>query len=260
MESDPSRSDDHAHWESQAMGHVMGGLDADASSSFRRHLLGCSHCKAQVRELRDLAGSLQLVARDEQSVQAIRLAARTAAEREESATAEPVQVSGRILAVVVVTVLALGLLVFSNMQQRQRAAAASAVASERASTIAALGSGLVIDDVTMVGGASGVVVSDGDRIGWSLSGLPDATEDEWLVAWLVSDGVAAQADVVQPGEQPPGAMAGSVTDSEADELVMTITPAASVVASVPRGDALPGEVQVTADLSLVRAGSDTTDG
>lgn len=259
MESDEPRSDDHARWEAQAMGHVMGGLDPDASSAFRRHLLSCAHCKAQVRELRDLAGSLQLAARDEQSVQAIRLAAKTARDGDEPTTPEPVHVSGRILVIVVVTVLTLGLLVFSNMQQRQRAAAASDLASERASTIAALGSGLVIDDVTMVGGASGVVVSDGDRIGWSLSGLPDATEDELLVAWLVRDGVATQADVVQLGEQPPGAMAGAVTDGEADELVMTITPVDALVDTVAGGEALPGEVQVTADLSLVRAGRGAPD-
>ncbi|HKJ55110.1 MAG TPA: hypothetical protein VJ978_03910 [Nitriliruptoraceae bacterium] len=259
MESDPSRSDDHARWQGSAMGHVMGGLDADESSAFRRHLLGCPTCKAQVRELRDLAGTLQLAARDEQSVQAIRIAARTAADGDHEATPEPVRVGGRVLAIVVVTVLALGLLVFSNMQQRQRAAVASSVASERASTIAALGSGLVIDDVTMVGGASGVVVSDGDRIGWSLSGLPHATADEWLVAWLVTDGVATQAAVVGPGEQPPGAMAGSVTDHEAAELLVTITPVDSLVPTVARGEDPPGDVSVTADLSLVRAGNGGAD-
>lgn len=241
------------------MGHVMGGLDADASSAFRRHLLGCSHCKAQVRELRDLAGSLQVAARDEQSVQAIRLAARTAAEGDEAVAPEPVPISGRILAVVAATVLAVGLLVFSNMQQRQHAAVATATASERAGTIAALGSGLVIDDITMSGGASGVVVSDGDRIGWSLSGLPHATEDAVLVAWLVTNGVAAQVDLVTLGDQQPGAMAGSVTDDEADELVMTITPIDALVDTVARSEGLPGEVQVTADLSLVRAGKDVPD-
>lgn len=256
MDEDGSPPQDHAKWEAQAMGHVMGGLDPDASSNFRRHLLGCPHCKAHVRELRDLAGSLQMAARDEQSMQAIRLAARTSADDGDGDgdTREPVTISGRILAVVVVAAIAVGVLVFSNMSLRARAVASEAEASEQASTLAALGSGLVISDVRMTGQASGVVVSDGDRIGWSLSGLPHPTDAEWLALWLVTDGVGELVSSSAPEDGSPGVLTGSLNNREADELVVTLTDSDEIVSPVPAGLPVPGVEQVRADLSLVRAG------
>lgn len=253
MDADTPVPDDHAQWEAQALGHVMGGLKPDASSEFRRHLLGCSHCKAQVRELRDLAGSLQIAARDEQSMQAIRLAARADPEREERSTPEPVTVSGRVLVIVVATVVAIGLLVFSNMQQRQLAASSSALATAQASVITALGSGLVIDDVTMAGGASGVIVADENTIAWSLSRLPHTTDTKWLVVWLVTDGAAEPVQVVRPGDQSPGELTGTVPDDEADTLVVTMTLNNDLESPVTGVDP-PGAQQVLADLSQVRAG------
>ena len=258
MDADAPPPEDHAKWEAQAMGHVVGGLEPEASSAFRRHLLGCSHCKAHVRELRDLAGSLQMAARDEQSMQAIRLAARTASDDDDDGSREPVTVSGRLLVLIVVVSLAIGILVFSNLSLRARTAASQARASEQASTLAALGSGLVITDVTMSGQASGVVVSDGHRIGWSLSGLPHATETEWLAVWLVTDAGAELVSSHGPSDDPASMLAGSVNDRDADLLVVTLTSTDELVTPVPGGMPVPGAEQVVADLSLVRANGEAS--
>jgi hypothetical protein len=256
MDTDAPPPQDHSKWDAQAMGHVMGGLDPEESSAFRRHLLGCTHCKAHVRELRDLAGSLQMAARDEQSMQAIRTAARTAADdADEEVTPEPVRISGRVLAVIVATAVAIGILVFSNMSLRARTEASEARATEQGTTLAALGQGLVITDVTMSGQTSGVVVSDGYRVAWSLSGLPRATETEWLAVWLVTDGVAELVSSHGPDDGAPGLLSGSVSDDAASELVVTRTSTDQLVSPVPDGGPVPGSVHVRADLSLVRAGA-----
>lgn len=260
MDTDAPPPQDHSKWDAQAMGHVMGGLDPEESSAFRRHLLGCAHCKAHVRELRDLAGSLQMAARDEQSMQAIRTAARTTADDDDEPTREPVTVSGRILAVIVATAVAVGILVFSNMSLRARTDISEARATQQATTLAALGQGLVITDVTMAGQTSGVVVSDGYRVAWSLSGLPPAEETEWLAVWLVTDGVAELVSSHGPDDGAPGFLSGSVNDDEATELVVTTTSTDQLVTPVPDGGPVPGEVHVRADLSLVRAGADDTSG
>lgn len=268
MEPSTSPADDHARWEARAISHVMGGLGADESSEFRRHLLRCSRCKAQVRELRDLAGTLTLAAREERSRQAIRLADRPDAddgEEPDSGDHDAVAPSGRSLAVIVLAVAAIGLLVWSNLQLRGEVAAGH----RNAQVVAGLATGLVVEDVERTGMVSGQVVVDEDTITWSFSGLPEPPDGQILVVWLVpANGPVTKVAAHALSRPDGGVLAGTVVDDTARQLVITMTPLADLKAApgggvepAARSSQPPGSTLVVAHLDAVRvSGATARDG
>lgn len=247
--------DGHERWQTLAISHVVGGLDPDVSADFRRHLVGCPTCKAQVRELRDLAGSLSEVARDEQAMQAIRTQARQDLAEDESDTdqerARPSWWPRAAAAVVVVALVGLVALV---LQLRTQQDAALEVADRQETTLDALGTGLPMD-TTFTGGGSGVVVSDGQQVAWSLSELPVPRTGQRLAVWLVTGSTARLDRTVSADQAPDGAIAGSTEAGEATELVVT---AADLDALLELPEGAPPEVLgdrlVSADLSLFSPG------
>lgn len=248
--------DDHEEWSARAMSHVMGGLDAERSSEFRRHLLGCPRCKAQVKELRDLAGSLSLAARREQTARAIRVmwADEDADDGEDDDTPEPVGVSWRGLVVVIAVVLAIGLLVYDNLSLRGEVSGAQ----RDAQVVSGLGSGLVVDDVQRAGSVSGQVVADETSISWSFSDLPVPTAGEVVAVWLLPpDGAARLVPERLLSRPARDVVAGTVNDTEARRLVITLASADLVT---PRAalDDLPGAQLVVADLGAVRVTADAS--
>lgn len=255
MEPDATTPDDHGEWSSRAIAHVMGGLGAAESSEFRRHLLGCGRCKAQVNELRDLAGSLAVAAREERSQQATRLAERPepdASERDDQPR-EPATIGGRTLLLVVVAVIAVGLLVWNNLHLRAEADAAAFDGD----VVAGLGSGLVVEDVSRTGAVSGHVVADETSISWSFSDLGPPVGNEVVVVWLVPEqGEAELVPETQLTRPARDVVGGTVTDDTARELVITIVDRGQVTGTRVARDDIPGTTLVRADLSAVRRSAD----
>lgn len=239
--------DDHRPWEARAVGHVMGGLDPDESSAFRQHLLGCGLCKAHVRELRDLAGSLTQAARHERTRQAaLRVAEAPRGDRESEVGPKPVTLTGRSVVVLAAALALVGLLVWSNVSLRSRVVAAETLAS----TVTGLGDGLVVADVTRVGGVSGQVVVNETTVAWSFTWLPAPTDEFLTVVWIV--GPDGQAEVVPErlvARPRSDMLAGAVANMELRRLVVTLTPRGDLVNGPIPQDAIPGQVKVDADLT-----------
>lgn len=253
----PDHHDDHEEWSARAMSHVMGGLDAERSSEFRRHLLACPRCKAQVKELRDLAGSLSLAARREQTARAIRVmwTDEDADDGDHDDGLDPVSVSWRGVVVVVAVVVAIGLLVSNNLSLRGEVSGAE----RDAQVVSGLGSGLVVDDVQRTGSVSGQVVADETSISWSFSDLPVPTDGEVVAVWLLpADGAARLVPERLLSRPAPDVVAGTVNDTEARRLVITLA-SADLVTPRTALDDLPGDRLVVADLGAVRVTADASD-
>lgn len=250
-------SQEHERWEALAVSHVLGGLDQDAASTFRRHLVGCAQCKAQVAELRDLAGSLEDAARDERAVQALQTRARREITAEDDLPeAEPTGVPVRVLVAVGLVVLALVLLVTHNLHLQNRAAALDDRAERQAAVLSGLASGLAMDAVFSEG-TSGIVVADGRRVSWTISELPVPTSEQRLVVWLLQPETAAKRVTLAAAQVPDGEVIGTTRDDGLHQLVVTLEQVTET------GD-LPGEPTgtryVEADLTRVRQGGDGVDG
>ncbi|MBY5163974.1 anti-sigma factor [Salsipaludibacter albus] len=242
------RDTEHDRWESLAVDHVLGGLDQASASAFRRHLVGCPQCKAQVAELRDLAGSLEDAARDERAVLALRTRARREVDEDDEGPEPPPRSTPRriVIALLVIGVAVLGLAAH-NVHLRVQQTSLEDVADRQQAVLQGLGSGLVMDTV-FPEGASGVVVADGDRVAWSITDLPVPATDQRVVVWLAEPETTRRVAVHTAGSMPDGAINGVETERGAETLLVTReTIDGSRLANQPSDDVL-----AEADLGLVR--------
>lgn len=242
------RDAEHDRWETLAVNHVLGGLDQASASAFRRHLVGCPQCKAQVAELRELAGSLEDAARDERAVLALRTRARQEVdEDEEVAEPPPRSTPRRIVVALLVIGTAVLLLAAHNVHLRVQQTALEDLADRQQAIVEGLGSGLVME-TTFPEGASGVVVADGERVAWSITDLPVPASDQRVVVWLREPEADRTVAVHTAATMPDGAITG--VDSERGAAALLITLEAidgSRLANQPSDDVL-----AEADLGLVR--------
>lgn len=239
---------EHDRWESLAVSHVLGGLDQARASEFRRHLVGCPQCKAQVAELRELAGSLEDAARDERAVLALRTRAlREVDEDTEEQGPAPRTTPRRIVVALLVIGVAVLLLAAHNVHLRVQETALEDLADRQHATLEGLGSGLVMD-TTFPEGASGVVVADGDRVAWSITDLPVPATDQRVVVWLAEPEADRRVAVHTADTMPDGTISGVETERGAESLLVTLEPIdGSRLTNQPSDDVL-----AEADLALVR--------
>jgi hypothetical protein len=175
---------EHERFEAMAVGHVLGGLEPDAASDFRDHLLGCRSCRARVAELRELAADLAAVERDERTRASTRADAPD--EVATDATVEPIApaLRTRNLALLAALVaVALGLFGFWNLHLRASAANAQAVAQRQEEALAVLATG-VTPATEVADELQAATATDGDHLGFSLAGIPSLGAGEVLVGWL----------------------------------------------------------------------------
>jgi hypothetical protein len=173
---------DHERYEQLAVGHVLGGLQADDASSFRAHLLGCRDCRMVVAELRGIASDLEAAERDER---ARALVTTELAEHDE--VPDPAPPASRVgvrhvtIAALVVVLLA-GAMAFWNLHLRTTTAAATGVAEQQSEVLGVLADGLRLT-VAAEHPVRGLAAVADDRVAMSLVGLPDVADGERLVIW-----------------------------------------------------------------------------
>lgn len=238
----------HERWDALALGHVLGGLpDADASE-FRGHLVGCRQCRARVAELRSLASDLVAVEQEERVTQRIRT--QTESRRETSDPADEVTGGQRrslfLIGVVVAAVL-LGGLSFWNSHLRAQQQELMDLVELQERTIAVLGAGSVVAARTSSESVTGVVAVDGDRVAYSLAGLPIPSSGQVLVVWLEVDGAWESRAVHTPRQVDEGRLASTLAAVDASRMMVTVESAA-----VPEA---PGDAPIL-EADLDRAGAD----
>lgn len=256
-------ADGHEEYESLAVSHVLGGLDQETASTFRRHLVGCLQCKAQVAELRALAGSLEDAAREERAVLALQTRARREVSTDDDVPeATPPPMPRRVLVALVLVVVALAALLAHNLHLQSREAALSEGVDQRTDVLSGLSNGLVMDTV-FSNGATGIVVADGDQVSWSLSGLEVPHSDQQVVVWLVEPDAQVRAERYVAASMPEGEISGTIDDDGARELVVTLedvvdgeTARAPTGPEFARADLAP--IRETDDRKADDAGTTTT--
>ncbi len=248
-------SQEHDRWEALAVNHVLGGLDQESASDFRRHLVGCAQCKAQVAELRDLAGSLEDAARDERAVLALQTRARRDITADDEVPgAEPPRVPVRVLVAVGLVVLALVLLVSHNLHLQSRVSALDDTEERQSAVLSGLATGIAMD-AAFSEGSSGIVVANGGRVSWTVSNLPVPLTDQRLVVWLLHPDQPAKRVTLTAAQMPDGEVIGTTEDDGLHDLVVTME-------QVTEGE-IPteptGTRYVEADLTRVRQGGPDAD-
>ncbi len=215
-------ADGHEHFESLAVSHVLGGLDQETASTFRRHLVGCLQCKAQVAELRALAGSLEDAAREERAVLALQTRARReVATDDDVPEATPPPMPRRVLIAVVLVVVALAALMAHNLHLQSREAALAEGVDQRTNVLSGLANGLSMETV-FSNGASGIVVASGDQVSWTISGLQVPHSDQQVVVWVLEPDAQVRAAYYVAAAMPEGEISGTTDDDGARELVVTL--------------------------------------
>jgi hypothetical protein len=176
---------EHERFEQQAVGHVLGGLDAAAAAEFRDHLLGCRACRSRVAELRGIAADLAAAERDERARSAVRteLPRRVDDGEEHEPSVSRIGVRQVTIAAIVVAVMAASM-GFWNLHLRTQAAMYGAVAERQAAALDVLASGVPLEaELTGEVGAM-VAVTDAD-VAFALARLPAFDAGDVLVVWLV---------------------------------------------------------------------------
>lgn len=222
------RRDHDEQWDELALGHVLGGLGEDDASAFRGHLVGCPACRARVAELRSMANDLAVAEREERAT--LRLRTEVEPRREPTAAdeaadrARTLQRRGAVAgALLLVLVLALAMW---NAHLRTENAELREVASNHARTLTVIGAGTVLPAETS-GRVTGVVSVDGDRVAYSLAGLPTPDVAERLVVWVEDGDGVEPVEVHLPSRVAleDGRLAGTVSAVDARRFLVTIEPA-----------------------------------
>lgn len=225
----------HERWDALALGHVLGGLpDADASE-FRGHLVGCRQCRARVAELRSLASDLDAVEHEERVTQRIRT--QTESRRELSDPGEEAtrdRPRSLLLLGVAVAAILLGGLSFWNAHLRAQQQELVELAELQERTISVLGAGSVVAARTSSESVTGVVAVDGDRVAYSLAGLPVPSSGEVLVVWLEVDEQWESRAVHTPRQVDEGRLASTLAAVDASRMMVTVESA--VVPDAPGDD------------------------
>lgn len=234
----------HDHFESLAVGHVFGGLDAGQLAAFRSHLVTCDRCRRRVAELRDIAADLAAVERDERA----RAATKTQVRRQQEAPADDAYVGGhqdvawgRTALAIGGVLLAIGL-VFWNFHLRQTNATLAAALTTSESVLAELAEGQPLSaDLAM--GVTGFVVLGEEHVALDLATLPSLTPAQVIVIWFEdSDGTVRRQAMVPASRIEDGRLA--LLASHDGAVRMTVT-----VEDVPAGLQPEGASMVTADLA-----------
>lgn len=231
----------HERWDALALGHVLGGLPGADASEFRGHLVGCRQCRARVAELRSLASDLVAVEQEERATQ--RMRTQTEPRRElEDPVGEHTSDRRRwpVLAAIAVAAILLGGLSFWNAHLRAQQDRLVELAELQERTIAVLGAGSVVAARTS-GSVTGVVSVDGDRLAYSLAGLPVPSRGQVLVVWLEVDDELHSRAVHPPQQVAEGRLASTLTAVGASRMLVTVE-------SVDVPDAPVDEPIVEADL------------
>lgn len=237
-------------WDELALGHVLGGLADPDASEFRGHLAGCAQCRARVAELRSMASDLAAAERDERATQRLRTqteSRRVAESRERHVGDDDApDLRRRALVAGVGVVLLVLVLALWNAHLRSQNAMLRDVASSHARTLTSIGAGTVVPAQTS-GRVTGVVSVDGDRVAWSLAGLPQLAAGERLVLWVETDGEVEDVRTYTPAQlaAEDGRLASTVTAAGASRFLVTVE--SVVVPGQP-----VGEPVVEADLNVAR--------
>lgn len=243
--------DHDERWDEMALGHVLGGLEQGDASEFRGHLAGCGQCRARVAELRSLASDLAAAEREERTTQRLRTQIDSRRELERAETAETdeeraqLRIRRRALVAAVVIVLVLFVLTVWNANLRSQNVALREVAASHTRTLTTFGAGSVVPAQTS-GSVTGAVSVDGDRVAYSLAGLPTPDTGERLVVWLEAGGEVARQAVHLPQQlvAEQGRLASTVSAPDATRLLVTVESVA-----VPERPAGPAVVEADLDVS-----------
>jgi len=213
---------DHDRFDELAVGHVLGGLSKAAEEEFRLHLLGCADCRTRVAELRDIAADLAAAEEDERS----RVQVRTEVERRHelpAAEASPtrrLRVGHVLLAGLVVLILAV-IVLFWNLHLRTVVQAYDQAMVAQADALSELASGTSVP-VELEEGVTGIVIDDGDRVAFTLTGV-DVQDGEVVVAWaLDATGDATPVTRAPAALVREGNLAGVFDRADIVELVVTV--------------------------------------
>lgn len=215
---------EHGRYEKLAVGHVLGGLDADESADFRNHLLGCRDCRLRVAELRDLAADLAAADRDERARAQVRteVVRRDDQDDEDAPSGHRSRIGPRQVTIAALLVIVFaGAMAFWNLHLRTAAAAYSQAADYRGETLRGLATGVPVSVEAGPGVDALVVVGDG-QVAFSISGLPALAEGERLEVWLLDGDEASRAvEPVAARHVAAGEIAGHAELAGGAVLVIT---------------------------------------
>lgn len=228
----------HDRFESLAVGHVLGGLEASDAADFRGHLQACPACRRRVTELRGIADDLAAAERDERERARTRTATPVRAQPEDGEPRLP-SVGVRALGVLVVaTLVVVGLLGFWNLHLRTQVATAVASADRSDQTLVTLADGVALD-AQLGEGVRGTVATDDARIAVVLAGVPVLEEDEVVIVWRLGGQDGPEAVLVSRPDD--GRLLASLPIEDATGVLVTRQ-------RVAVGDPVPGSDE------LARAG------
>jgi hypothetical protein len=242
-------ADEHERFEQQAVGHVLGGLDAAAAAEFRDHLLGCRACRSRVAELRGIAADLAAAERDERARAAVRTELPRRVDDEEQAAPGPrIGVRQVTVAAIVVALMAASM-GFWNLHLRTQAATYGAVAERQAAALEVMASGVPLE-AELSGDVGAMVAATDTDVAFTLTRLPAFDIGDVLVVWLVGGELEGPTPALfaRAPQLADGSLAASVEHLGADEL--TIRRERGEPGTEPGGDEL-----VRVDLSRPESAS-----
>lgn len=213
----------HDRFESLAVGHALGGLDASDEADFRTHLQRCGACRRRVAELRSIADDLAAAERDERQRSRVRTTSPPRAEVEGPAglPAVPLRTMGVLVLVVLVVLGALG---FWNLHLRTQVTTAVGAGDRLELALRTFAEGRALE-AELTGTVRGQLASDGERVAFALAGLPSVADGEVLIVWRL--GTEDGDEAVLVARTDDGVLTGSVTVEDATALLVTLEPIGS---------------------------------
>lgn len=224
--------DPHARFEQLAVDHVLGGLEQIPAAEFRGHLVGCSACRAQVAELRELASHLEATEREQRRTNTKLEVSRRPTEEAPPRTGRPTPTWAQVVAAVGTVLLLAGVL-FWNLHLRTVSLAGEQLAQIKAAVLETLAVGQPVP-ATFADGVDGVVVRDGATVALSVVGVGAVPEGRELVLWLLPQ---QRREVVPAVVVDAGRLALRTDVVVPTELVLSVEPVGSA-ATQPSGRVL----------------------
>ncbi|MEX2549537.1 MAG: hypothetical protein WD638_04865 [Nitriliruptoraceae bacterium] len=220
----------HERYEELAVGHVLGGLSSEESAELREHLHSCRVCRSRVAELRGIADDLAAAAREERA----RVPVRTEEPQAVADEDHPVPSAdgpglgslirrGHLIAAILLTVAVAFALAFWNLHLRTAVDVYDEVVANQSDALSRLADGVELEP-DLASGISGRVVTDGEYVTLTLSGVPELEEGEGLYAWFRDASCPREPPptlLAGPGEPRDGTLASSLEINDACRLIIT---------------------------------------
>lgn len=236
---------DHDRFDELAVGHVLGGLSGPDAHTFRSHLATCGDCRQRVAELRGIAAELTEVERDERSRAQLQTEVARRDEVERDAPTRPRRFTvGHATAVVVALLVVMAGVAFWNLHLRTVIQAYESMTTSQSEALRELADGVELD-ARFEQGVRGRLVSNGQQVAFTLSGL-EVAETDVVTVWLTdADGLTSQRARAPGALLTGGTYAAVVETTGATRLQVTVESATPI--AEPDGPVLVDSALQAAD-------------